>query len=105
MRPGFDPRDDPWRRIWQPTLAWEIPWIEEPGKLPSLMFQSFLHAIQESIVYENAFILYCWYLFPLTKHNVIISMKSVTEFNISHLIHGIYKSTWHTKITYLIFAQ
>ena len=27
-----------WRRKWQPTrvLAWQIPWTEEPGGLPSM---------------------------------------------------------------------
>ena len=30
---GFNPwvRKIPWRRAWQPTIAWRIPWIEEPG--------------------------------------------------------------------------
>ena len=26
----------PWRRKWQPTLAWKIPWTEEPGRLQSM---------------------------------------------------------------------
>ena len=26
-------RKTPWRRKWQPTLAWKIPWSEEPGRL------------------------------------------------------------------------
>ena len=28
----------PWRRKWQPipVIAWEIPWIEEPGGLQSM---------------------------------------------------------------------
>ena len=32
---GFDPWVGKilWRRAWQPTLAWEIPWTEEPGRL------------------------------------------------------------------------
>ena len=40
-RPGFDPwvGKIPWRRKWQPprvsTLAWKIPWAEEPCKLQS----------------------------------------------------------------------
>ena len=38
--------------------SWEIPRTEEPGRLPGLKVQSFLYAIQESIVYENAFIFY-----------------------------------------------
>ena len=25
-----------WRRQWQPTLAWQIPWMEEPGRLQSM---------------------------------------------------------------------
>ena len=25
-----------WRRQWQPTLAWKIPWTEEPGSLQSM---------------------------------------------------------------------
>ena len=25
----------PWRGKWQPTLAWRIPWTEEPGRLHS----------------------------------------------------------------------
>ena len=25
-----------WRRQWQPTLAWKIPWTEEPGRLQSM---------------------------------------------------------------------
>ena len=38
-RPGFDPWDGkiPWRRVWQPTLAWRIPGTEEPGQLQFLM--------------------------------------------------------------------
>ena len=24
------------RRQWQPTLAWKIPWMEEPGRLQSM---------------------------------------------------------------------
>ena len=32
---GFNPRVGkiPWRRAWQPTLAWGIPWTEEAGGL------------------------------------------------------------------------
>ena len=26
----------PWRKKWQPTLAWRIPWTEEPGGLKSV---------------------------------------------------------------------
>ena len=35
--PGFDPwvRKIPWRKGWQPTLAWRIQWTEEPGGLHS----------------------------------------------------------------------
>ena len=30
----------PWRRKWQPSiLAWEIPWTEKPGELPSMGLQ------------------------------------------------------------------
>ena len=32
-------QEDPWRRTWQPTLvflAWESPWIEQPGRLQSM---------------------------------------------------------------------
>ena len=25
-----------WRTQWHPTLAWEIPWMEEPGRLQSM---------------------------------------------------------------------
>ena len=25
----------PWRRKWQPTLSWEIPWTEKAGRLLS----------------------------------------------------------------------
>ena len=25
-----------WRRQWHPTLAWKIPWMEEPGRLQSM---------------------------------------------------------------------
>ena len=40
-RSRFDPwvRKMPWRRKWQPipiTLAWKIPWMEEPGRLHSM---------------------------------------------------------------------
>ena len=40
-RLGFDPwvRKIPWRKKWQPTLAWKIPWTEEPGGLPSTGLQ------------------------------------------------------------------
>ena len=35
-----DPADVGWRRQWQPTpvstLAWKIPWTEEPGRLQSM---------------------------------------------------------------------
>ena len=32
-RPGFDlwVGEISWRRKWQLMLAWEIPWLEEPG--------------------------------------------------------------------------
>ena len=30
----------PWRRAWQPTLVWRIPWTEEPGGLQSMGSQS-----------------------------------------------------------------
>ena len=32
-------RKIPWQRKWQPTLAWEIPWTEEPGGLQSMGLQ------------------------------------------------------------------
>ena len=33
--PGFDPwvSKIPWRKEWQPILAWRIPWKVEPGRL------------------------------------------------------------------------
>jgi len=33
--PGFDPwvSKIPWRKEWQPILAWRIPWKVEPGGL------------------------------------------------------------------------
>ena len=45
---GFDPwvGKIPWRRRWQLTpifLAWEIPWTEEPGGLPSMGSQRVGH--------------------------------------------------------------
>ena len=36
---GFNSGKIPWSRKWQHTaviLAWEIPWIEEPGRLQSI---------------------------------------------------------------------
>ena len=38
-RPGFDSwvGKIPWRKKWQPTLAWKIPWTEEPGGLQAPM--------------------------------------------------------------------
>ena len=41
MRCGFDPwvRKIPWRRKWQLTPAWRIPWTEEPGGLQSMRLQ------------------------------------------------------------------
>ena len=39
-------RKIPWRRKWQPTpgiLAWEIPWIEEPGRLQTTGVQRIGH--------------------------------------------------------------
>ena len=36
----------PWRRKWQPTsstLAWRIPWTEEPGGLQSMVLQTVGH--------------------------------------------------------------
>ena len=43
-RLGFNPwvKKIPWRRKWQPTpviLAWEVPWMEEPGGLGSMGLQ------------------------------------------------------------------
>ena len=38
-RPGFDP----WRREWLPTLAWRIPWTEEPGGLQPMGSQRVGH--------------------------------------------------------------
>ena len=34
----FNPwvRKVPWRRKWQPTPAWKIPWTEEPDRLQSM---------------------------------------------------------------------
>ena len=45
---GFDPwvRKISWRRDWQPipvTLAWRIPWTEEPGGLQSTGLQRVRH--------------------------------------------------------------
>jgi len=34
---------DPWRRAWQPTLAWRIPRTEEPGGLQSILSQRVEH--------------------------------------------------------------
>ena len=47
-RSRFDPwvRKMPWRRKWQPipiTLAWKIPWMEEPGRLHSMGSQRVGH--------------------------------------------------------------
>ena len=28
--------ETPWRRKWQPVIAWRIPWTEEPGGLQSM---------------------------------------------------------------------
>ena len=44
-RTGFNPRvrKIPWRRKWQPTLAWKIPWMEEPGRLQSMGSQRVGH--------------------------------------------------------------
>ena len=41
-RPGFNlwVRKIPWRRKWQPTPVRKIPWMEEPGGLQSLGWQS-----------------------------------------------------------------
>ena len=39
-------RKIPWRRKWQPTsstLAWRIPWTEEPGGLQSMVLQTAGH--------------------------------------------------------------
>jgi len=33
----------PWRREWQPTLAWGIPWTEEPDGLQSIGSQRVGH--------------------------------------------------------------
>ena len=40
-RPGFVPwvGKIPWRRKWQPTLFWKIPWTKEPGRLQSMRLQ------------------------------------------------------------------
>ena len=44
-RPGFDSwvGKIPWRRKWQPTIAWKIPWMEEPGRLQSMGSQRVGH--------------------------------------------------------------
>ena len=41
VRHRFDPWAGkiPWRRKWQPTLAWKIPWMEEPNRLQSVGLQ------------------------------------------------------------------
>ena len=42
---GFNPwvGKIPWRREWQPTSAWRIPWTEEPGRLQSIGSQRVRH--------------------------------------------------------------
>ena len=47
-RPKFNPCDRkiPWRRKWLPTpvtVAWRIPWTEEPGSLQSMGSQRIGH--------------------------------------------------------------
>ena len=32
-----------WTQKWQPTLAWRIPWMEEPGRLQSMGSQRVGH--------------------------------------------------------------
>ena len=36
-------RKVPWRKARQPTLAWRIPWTEEPGRLQSIELQRVRH--------------------------------------------------------------
>ena len=33
----------PWRRGWLPTLAWRIPWTEEPDRIQSMRLQRVGH--------------------------------------------------------------
>ena len=42
---GFNPwvGKIPWKRAWQPTLVWRIPWTEEPGRLQSMESQRVGH--------------------------------------------------------------
>ena len=40
----------PWTRKWQPTLAWEVPWTEEPGGLPSTGSQKW--ASNNSVIFH-----------------------------------------------------
>ena len=44
-RSGIYPwvKKTPWRRAWQPTLAWRIPWTEEPGGLWFIASQRVRH--------------------------------------------------------------
>ena len=44
-------QEDPWRSKWQPvhssTLAWRIPWTEEPGGLRSVVSLGVGHALEQ----------------------------------------------------------
>ena len=60
---GLNPwvRKSPWRRKWQPhsnTLAWEIPWIEEPGRLQSMGWQRVGH---DWVIERTHITLFCWW--------------------------------------------
>ena len=41
-------RKIPWRKAWQPVLAWWIPWTEEPGRLQSMRSQRARHDWRDS---------------------------------------------------------
>ena len=80
-RPGFDPwvGKIPWRRKWQThssTLAWRIPWREEPSRLQSMGSQRVGHDWATSLHFP-------WEGF----HTVLITNFLVQRYQLGSSVH------------------
>ena len=54
-----------WRRMWKPTLAWRIPWIEEPDGLQFIGLQRVRHDWNDLACTHDLFFIF-WYSFKFS---------------------------------------